>query len=66
MKRETEVVWKDIPNYEGSYQISNDGRVLNIKTNRLLKGFPKTGGYLQVCLFNSGKRNYVFIHHFSS
>ena len=29
-----EEIWKDIEGYEGSYQISNLGRVKNIKKNR--------------------------------
>lgn len=29
--------WKDIPDYEGSYQVSNLGRVKNIQKFRLNK-----------------------------
>ena len=32
-------IWKDIPNYEGLYQISNKGRVKNTKTNKILSTY---------------------------
>ena len=33
--------WKDIPGYEGYYQISSFGQVKNIQTNKLLKAVEK-------------------------
>ena len=36
------VVWKDIDNYEGLYQISSDGKIKN-KYGRILKIFNKHG-----------------------
>ena len=29
--------WRDIVGYEGLYKVSNDGQILNVKRNRLLK-----------------------------
>lgn len=31
-------IWRDIPNYEGKYQVSNLGRVKNIHRNKILSG----------------------------
>lgn len=31
-------IWKDIKDYEGYYQISSEGRVKNINTNKILIG----------------------------
>ena len=30
-------VWRDIPGYEGRYQVSNYGRVLDVPNNKYLK-----------------------------
>ena len=49
-------IWKDIEGYEG-YQVSNLGRVKNIKTNKLLKG-NLLSGYKRVHFPNKK----VFIH----
>ena len=64
-----EEVWKDIPNYEGYYQVSNLGRVKSlsrkIESNRgffvskekILKQSKDQKGYFRVKLyFNSGKK----------
>ena len=42
-------IWKDIKGYEGLYQVSNYGRVKNVKTNYIF--IPqKRGNYLKVTL----------------
>ena len=59
----TKEIWKDIPNYEGHYQVSNLGNVRSlerqIKTNlgiihiirdRILKGALTSNGYINVIL----------------
>tara|TARA_R110000868_G_scaffold109145_3_gene297201 strand:+ start:2193 stop:2729 length:537 start_codon:yes stop_codon:yes gene_type:complete len=59
----TKEIWKDIPNYEGHYQVSNLGRVKSlerqIKNNlgiiytirdRILKGALTSRGYINVIL----------------
>ena len=44
-------VWKDIPNYEGLYQVSNLGNVRNKKTKKYLyKNFNNVNNYLFVNL----------------
>lgn len=70
-----EEIWKDIEGYEGSYQVSNLGRVKSIE--RVVKG-KRTGhkkieehiltppivrGYCRVTLANSGKNRKVFSVH---
>lgn len=48
-------IWKDVPEYEGLYQVSNYGRLLNCKTGRILKG--TTNGKYAVFLI--GGKNYT-------
>lgn len=60
-------VWKDIPGYEGRYQVSDMGRVrslsyLGTKNIRVLKPKPYRGGYLCVALCKNGKAWYAKIH----
>ena len=51
----TEVeVWKTISEFP-NYQVSSLGRVRNISTGRVLKGFDNGYGYLKVELFKAGK-----------
>ena len=57
-------IWKDIPGYEGKYQISNLGNVMSLHfkrspTNkRLLKPMSDNGyGYLKVMLRDNGSYN---------
>ncbi len=68
-------VWKDIPGYEGHYQVSNLGSVKSIERLRRTKGTGITKvcerivkptidkfGYCKVCLFKNGKRKYCKPH----
>ena len=70
----TKEIWRDIPNYEGYYQVSNLGRVksLSRKTNnrnggyttkeRILKAGLTSGGYLVTSLFKEGKGRTFNVH----
>lgn len=50
--------WKDVPGYEGLYRVSNMGRVLNMRTNKLLKPqFPK--GTRNITVIRLAKENNV-------
>jgi len=51
----TQEIWKDIPGYEGLYQVSDHGRVRNGK-GRVLRPNRMTHGYYCVHLYNGGKR----------
>ena len=48
-------IWKPIKNFP-SYNGSTEGRIMNIKTQRILKTFLNNDGYLQVCLRKNGKQ----------
>lgn len=59
-------IWKDIPEFEGLYQISNLGRVKSLKRNNILKSFYDKDGYKRVCLYkkidNKDCRKYKYVH----
>lgn len=44
-------IWKDIPGYEGKYQVSNKGEIKNIKLNKYRKQRKDKDGYSIVDLF---------------
>ena len=59
-------IWKDIPNYEGYYQVSNLGRVKSTphskyKKSKILKNIPRNG-YLSVILCDEKSKKNVFVH----
>ena len=66
--------WKDVPEYEGFYQVSNKGRVRGLdryivdkngnerfKSGEILKPNNNGQGRLQVILNKKGKRKVVYI-----
>lgn len=60
-------IWRDILNYEGSYQISSQGRVKSLRRfrcpeNRILLGSPDDNGYLKVALCKAKTPKYFRIH----
>lgn len=65
-------VWKDIPNYEGLYQISNLGNVKslcfgarNIKKSNIVKLLHQSRnnlGYHKVQLYKDGKSKMFYVH----
>jgi len=70
-----EEIWKDIPGYEGLYQVSNLGRVKSLSRLKrcgrssfyeepdiLLKPKKAGAGRLYVSLYKNGKRNNLYIH----
>ena len=54
-------MWKDIDGYEGLYQVSNTGEVMNVRTGKILKAKRDKDGYFEVCLCKNGKR-YFRVH----
>ncbi len=57
-------IWKDIPEWESFYSISNFGRVLSKRRNRLLDVKPNTGGYhIDLRGKNDGKRYRFYTHY---
>lgn len=66
MNKEIEV-WKDIPNYEGLYQVSSWGRVKSLNYNhtgkeRILKPQKNTFEYLHISLCKDSKRKTFTVH----
>lgn len=61
MKKE---IWKDIPGYEGLYQVSNWGQVKSIKfgNERILKACLDKSQYLGIVLSINGKRTFYKVH----
>ena len=53
----SKVIWKDIPNYKGLYQASNDGRIRSFykKEAKELKQRLSNAGYFRVQLFKNKK-----------
>ena len=54
--------FRDIPGYEGLYEVSNLGRVRSLETERILKPSKNTCGYLFVSLYKNGIKKAVRIH----
>ena len=59
-----EEIWKDIPDYEGLYQVSSLGRVRSIRYNKTqtLKVYDDLRGYLSIKLHNNKKIKNYKIH----
>lgn len=60
-------IWKDIPDYEGKYQVSNTGKVrsLNYRCTgkvKILKQNTDKLGYKRVFLYKNGKFKIYFVH----
>jgi hypothetical protein len=49
--------WKEITGFNGAYQISDHGRVKNIKSGRILKPHVNNRGYQLIWLQQGGKEN---------
>lgn len=61
-----EEIWKDVPGYEGEYQISNFGRVKSLKVGAWCAGKilsnKRRGGYRFIALSKHGIRKNFLIH----
>lgn len=55
-------IWKDVKGYEGEYQVSNLGKVKNIKKDNIIKGTINKNGYIYVDLWKNNKRHKKTIH----
>ena len=57
-------IWKDIPNYQGIYQVSSLGRVKSLKfgKEKIMKLSKNTTGYYKISLLNGGNRKQYQIH----
>ena len=64
-------IWKDIPGYEGIYQVSNNGKVKSMKRIRKGGGVLKEkmmtlyldkDGYVKTSLYKNKKKNPMMVH----
>ena len=57
-------IWKDIPQFEGIYQVSNFGSVRSFKYKDIyiLKQSLNRNGYLSVSLISNTKRKTAYVH----
>lgn len=55
-------IWKDIPNYENLYQISNLGNVKSYSNSKVLKTSPNSCGYYKVQLYKNKKSKMFYVH----
>lgn len=59
-------IWKDIPGYEGGYQVSSFGKVRSLypnrKQNQLMDLLENTRGYYRVHLTKGDKVNFKMVH----
>lgn len=62
MNQDNEEKWKDIEDFEGLYAVSDRGRVMNLKTDRILKPGVNGAGYEVVCLCKDGKKKQYYNH----
>lgn len=53
---------KDIPGYEGIYQIDADGQIFNLKTGQTRKASVSTYGYLTITLSKDGHTKTHRVH----
>jgi hypothetical protein len=56
------IVWKDIEGFEGKYQISTEGTVLSVHTNKLMSLQLGGNGYYKVGLRNENGKERYSIH----
>lgn len=54
--------WKDIKGYEGLYQISSYGRVMSLRTDKIMIPHLRGGNYFAVGLRKDGKQISYSIH----
>lgn len=58
--------WRDIPGWEGIYQISNLGRVKSFKvvpSGKVMRLSNKTGDYIRIVLQKKGRKNETHLVH---
>ncbi len=53
--------WRSITGF-ANYQVSNIGRVRNVKTEKILKPGLQARGYYQATLYKEGKRTWDYVH----
>ena len=54
--------WKDVPGYEGAYEVSDAGRVRSLLSNRILKPYKTNNGRNIVSLYKDGLRQRFLVY----
>lgn len=54
--------WRDVPEWEGRYQVSTLGRVRSVRQRRLMTPTMNAGGYLVVSFHRDGKKTNRLVH----
>ena len=54
--------WRPVPGYTGLYEVSEDGRVRNARTKRVLSRKTERNGYVRVHLSKDGCSKSVLLH----
>ena len=54
--------WKDVPGFEGLYQVSDQGRVRNVKRGKVLKPRTTPNGYQNVVIYRNGEPKALGVH----
>lgn len=55
-------IWKDIPEWEGLYKVSNMGRCFSVRKNQIKPLAPNNYGYLRVHCYDGERRKKFFVH----
>ena len=56
-------IWKPVVGFEKCYEVSNFGRIMNIRTGKILvSNSVKSNGYYIKCLQDNGRKKYITIH----
>lgn len=55
-------MWKDIPTWEDTYEINENGEVRNKITGNYIKGDINNAGYCRVCLYKKPRKQRYFRH----
>lgn len=56
-------VWRDVPGFEGRYQVSDRGQVKSLLSGgRILRPARQYRGHQQVVLCRDGKENHYYVH----
>lgn len=54
--------WRDVPNYEGVYKVSKNGKVVRVSKNRVIKPKVEKNGYVRVHLSKNGISETISLH----
>ena len=62
MNDKNEIIWKDIPGYEGLYKVSNTGEIYSMRENKNLSLSKDRYGYVQIILYKNGESKTYKVH----